>query len=166
MSDGIASSPRFDQRRGIAGLALTFLLAGCFWSGDPSDTSVAGGGEPAEVVQPPTSAGPADQIAWDVDPGPDLYRVDPSTGGAEEILSMAGELHEPEVSPDGSQVLYQGFAPNLTSQIFVLGRGARASSPTFLAERGSRHGPPTGNGSRSSHDTRETRRPPQTRTSS
>jgi Tol biopolymer transport system component len=56
-------------------------------------------------------------------PEPGLYRVDPTTGEAELLLSGAGEPREPESSPDGSRLVYQGIVRKGTAQIFVLENG-------------------------------------------
>ena len=129
MSVGTGNVRRTHSRGAIAGIALMLLLAGCTELGDPPVPAEASGGEQTPLVQP-TGADPSgettDQASDELDrKGPDVYRVDPTTGAVEPVLSAAVGLHEPELSPDGSRLLYQTGAPSGTQQIFVLEDGER-----------------------------------------
>lgn len=125
-TEGVA---RICSRRGVVGLALVFVLGGCTGSGDPRVAPEATGGEHA-TVQSGVSGTP-DQAPDDVDLEPDLYLIDPATGGTEPILFAMRGLHEPERSPDGSQLAYQGATPAGTPQIFLFDDGTRRQLTHF-----------------------------------
>lgn len=109
-------------RHTVAVASILFPLAGCTGSGDPPGGREATAGDQTPVVQP-TGAGVSgdtpNQAPDDTDPGADLYRIDPATGGTALILSSTRGLHEPQRSPDGSQLVYQSMTPLGTPQIFV-----------------------------------------------
>ena len=125
MSENTGSAASISWRRGAAGLALTFILASCTGSGTPTGTPEASAGERAPAAGP-TGSSPSgttgEPASVDV-PEPGLYRVDPKTGEAELLLSGAGQPREPESSPDGSRLVYQGIVRDGTAQIFVLEDG-------------------------------------------
>ncbi len=126
MSTCTGSVATIRWRRGVAGIALALALSGCTTASEPRAASDASEGERAPVVTvrvPNPSGAAADPVAADVAPEPGVYRVDPRTGEAELLLSGAGEPREPESSPDGSRLVYQGIVPNGTTQIFVLEDG-------------------------------------------
>jgi TolB protein len=69
-----------------------------------------------------SGASPGSEVLDPAEPG--LYRIDPVTGEIERLLSSGEDgLHEPELSPDGRQLVFQGSAPDGTPQIFVRERG-------------------------------------------
>ncbi len=124
---GSRSTTRIHLREGVAGLALILILSGCTSSSEPTATSDASGGEQSPVVEPTgsPSGDASDLVSDEVDPEPGLYRFDPTTGEAVPILLTKGGQREPERSPDGTQLVYQGKAAidRLSSggtQIFVL----------------------------------------------
>ena len=106
--------------RTIAGVTLVLILVACTGPTDPLGSRETGGGRP-------TGTGAPDQALTgytdDLNPGPDLYGVDPQTGEAELIFSAGEDLHEPERSPTGPQIVYQGTELDGTTQIFVLEDG-------------------------------------------
>ena len=109
-------------------LVIMLVLSGCTRSGDPVGNSDASSREQTPVVEPTGTSPPGaigeHEAAQDEGAGPDLYRVDPATGGIELILSSTTEeLREPERSPDGSRLVYQSEAPVGIPQIFVLEDG-------------------------------------------
>jgi len=108
----------------VAGLALVLVLSGCTGTGEPMGTPDPVEEEQAPVVGP-TGSSPSgttgEPASVDV-PEPGLYRVDPTTGEAELLLSGAG-ARKPESSPDGSRLVYQGIVRKGTAQIFVLEDG-------------------------------------------
>ena len=113
---------RIHLREGVAGLALILVLFGCTSSSEPIATSDASGGARSPVVEP-TGSSPSgdapDQASDEVDPEPDLYLFDPTSGEAVPILLTEEVQREPERSPDGTHLVYQGEVSG-DSQIFVL----------------------------------------------
>jgi len=110
----------------VVGLTLVLLFAACTGAGDPVERPDLGDGDtPATTVSGATGGKGPDNDAQVLDPaGSDIYRVDPATGEIEQLLSSGEEgLDEPELSPDGSRLVYQGEAPDGTTQIFVLEDG-------------------------------------------
>ena len=123
MSGRTGSVRRTCPRGWVAGLALVLVVAGCTGSDDRPGAPDASDGERTPLVRT-TGDGPsgdtADQAANDVDPGPDLYVVDPTTGATEPILVRPGHQGAPERSPDGTRLVYQSTVPGGAMQIFVL----------------------------------------------
>lgn len=114
------------RRRAAAGLALTLALAGCTGAAGEIPTPDASESQRAPVVGSPganpsgTTGAP---VAADVEPEPGLYRLDPATGGAELLFSAAGELREPERSPESSAIVFQSSGRRGIPQIFMLEDG-------------------------------------------
>jgi len=130
----------------VAGLALVLVLSGCTGTGEPMGTPDPVGEEQAPVAG---STGPSPlgatggEVPADVELEPGLYLVDPETGEAEPLLGAAGEAREPELSPDGSALVYQSTGARGIPQIFVLqdGRARRltrlqggAAEPTWAPD--------------------------------
>jgi TolB protein len=107
----------------VAGSFVILLAASCTTSSE--QPTVPGHSVRGSSVVTPTGAPSRDEEPPVTTSGPDLFRVDPSTGETETILAAAGGLHEPERSPDGSRLVYQGTAADGTEQIFVLERDKR-----------------------------------------
>jgi TolB protein len=113
----------------VVGLTLVMLFAACTGAGDPAERLDLGDGEhtPAATDSGATSGTVPDDGSQVLDPaGSDIYRVDPATEEIEQLLSSGeGGLDEPELSPEGSRLVYQGQAPNGSTQIFVLEDGRK-----------------------------------------
>src|SRR5262245_49096113 len=113
------------SRRGVAGLALMLsLLGACSGSADPQGSPDSISGSRAPVAEP-TGGGPTAKTPETPETPETLgdergvYLMDPATGAVEQISSAVGEVIGPEMSPDGSLLVYQSRAPDGTPQIFV-----------------------------------------------
>lgn len=106
-------------------LALLVTLSGCIGSSDAAGPPHVREEGPTPVQI--TGASPNQSAGVETTGGGDargrLYRIDPTTGATRLIWSTEGELREPERSPDGSLLAYQGADPQGTPQIFVVGNG-------------------------------------------
>jgi len=100
---------RHVRRPALAALVLTLIVTSC----TPSPRA-AEGPVPSEDVQAPSdpqvtssSVAPTPHPADDVDLALELVLIDPMTGDVQRIASLAGDLREPELSRDGSQLAFQ-----------------------------------------------------------
>ncbi len=126
MSEGTRTFARIRWRGEAVGLALVLVLAGCTDAGEQIATPDASEGSQTPVVGSmgaSPSGATGDPVAADVELEPGLYRLDPATGEAELFFSAAGELREPERSPEGSAIVYQGSGRRGIPQIFMLEDG-------------------------------------------
>ncbi|HET7236110.1 MAG TPA: hypothetical protein VFK59_06725 [Actinomycetota bacterium] len=68
----------------------------------------------------------------DEETGADLLLVDPTTGETAPIVVAKGDQQEPERSPDGSTLVYQGSSKEGIPQIFLVDRGRKRHQLTDL----------------------------------
>ena len=122
-----------NSKGGGLAVSLVLVLSGCTGADGLPGSQQVGDGSQTPVVGT-TGASPSgttgDPVAADVEPESGLYRVDPATGEAKLFFSAAGELREPERSPEGSAIVYQSSGGRGIPQIFMLeGRGGSQADP-------------------------------------